>query len=150
AAEDAAFIGNVDDLSLLRLDVNAAIAAGEIEFAVRSPAQAVEVVAEERVADAVAGRKNLFDVGDAVVVRVAEKPQVRAVRHVDIITARDDPGADAAQRLLPFVKAARMIGLPVAVAVFDQAESIGPDGELGIVAVVPLVQRRLALFDGSR
>jgi hypothetical protein len=103
---------------------------------------------EQRVAHAEAGEHLLANVGLVVAVGVFQQPEVRDVGEVDVVAAHEHARGDAVERVLEAVIVdRRAIGLAVAVGVFDQAQAIGKLGERREVVVVPLLDRREAIFD---
>ena len=95
AAKHGPALGVGDRRSLLRRDVERAIADREVEPAVGPHAQAVQVVARVLVADAVAGRQLRLLVGDAGPLRVAQHPDAGDAGEVDLVLERQDAGRDA-------------------------------------------------------
>ena len=71
------------------------VAAGEIELAIGADAQAVQVMSDEREADAVARAQHALGVRHVIAIRVFELPQARHAGRVDLAFvlehARDDP-----------------------------------------------------------
>ena len=82
-------------LSAGLVDVGAAVADAEVELAVGAEDQAVQVVAEEGVADAVAGGEDLLHVGPADVLGVAQGVEAGDAGVVDVAVAGQDARAQA-------------------------------------------------------
>jgi hypothetical protein len=135
-------------------NVRAAIAHREIQFAVRSHAQSVQIMAEESHAHAEPLEERLLRVGHAVLVLIAKRPQVRDVGVVDRAVAREQAGANS---LLDAIEAVGinggMIGFAVVVLIPDKPHPIGLlgiiDDALALVAfhdLDPLVDGRAGKF----
>ena len=83
----------------------------------------MRVVPDETDTHAQAVMKRLSKVGEAVVVGVAEQPEIRNVRIPDRAVAREDAGANAVERRAETVGENRgVIRLAVTIAVFDPAD----------------------------
>ncbi len=136
--------------TILRHHVRAAIADGEIEFAVRPNAQPVQIVAEKSDAHAKSIKQRFFGVRFAILVLIAKEPKIRNVRVINIPVMREDPGANAFRDATKTVGKDRgLVRLPIAIAVPQQPH---PVAFLRIVtdplAFVPLHDLD-AFLDGS-
>jgi len=130
-AENAAGVGTIVVAAFLRREMIAAVADGPVEFSIRPPHEPVHVVARDAHAHAEAILQGSAFVGTAVAVGVAEMPEMRDVRVVDVVLfPRDqtDPGTveDVVKAIGPD---ARAVGAAVTVGVFDADDAVG---ELGV------------------
>src|SRR6266480_7254689 len=90
---------------------------------------AVQVMADEPDTHTEAVVERFAEISYAIIVRVAQQPEIRNVRIPDVPLARENAGADAIKRgVEPFGKHGRMIRLAVAVAVFEQADALAVFG----------------------
>ena len=97
AAQHRAGVGVGEDLAR-GLDVEAAVADGEVDAAVGAHFQAVAVVAQVRRVDAVAVVQRLLVVGLAGALGVLQEPQVGDAGVPDLAVAGEQAGADAGLR----------------------------------------------------
>ncbi len=121
-----------------------AVAAREVELAVRADAQPVEIVAEERDVQSVAGREELALLRAAVAVLVAQLPEIGDAGVVDVAVVEQQTGADAGRRGLEAVgEDGRGVGDAVAVRVAHETDPLVLDFVLlrELLARVLLVHR---------
>ena len=136
--------------SFLRGDMEAAIADREIQLAVRSPNQAVQVVSEKRRVHAEAGQQFLLDVSHAVAVGVSQSPEMRDASEVDVSVVSQDSRCQSRER---FVEAGRedaaLIGSAVAVGVGNESHLVGDFREPthpAVEAISELLKHRQTIF----
>jgi len=117
---------------------------------VRSLDQAVEIVAGQAEVDAVAVGKLLALVGLAVAVVVAQPPHAWDVREVNPAVARHHTRGDAVEDVGETVgEHGREFGDAIAVTVFEQADGLGLDLQLGPVGAGVLLDQRDPVLDGA-
>ena len=125
AAEDGAGVGGAHGAALGAED-GGAVADAEVEAAVGPEGEAVEVMAEESHADAVAVGDAAPGVGDAVEVVVAQVPDVGDVGEPHVVAAGEDAGRDAVEGGCEVVgEHLGHVGAAVAVLVLEEADALG-------------------------
>ena len=147
APQHRAAVGDHDPVGADR-DVEAAVTDGKIDPAVGAFAEAVHVVAEEGElhAEALVQRRPL--VGPAVVVRVAEPPEVRDAGVVDGAVADEDAGADAVEDVVEAVgEDGRRLEAAVAVGIDEPAQPVVLAGVVVEVRPGVLLDKREPVFD---
>src|SRR5205085_4067797 len=128
AAQDRSGVGIEEMLPLLRLDVQPTVANREVQPAIGTDAQPVQIMPEEGDVDPVASRERLPHVRLAVALGVLQQPEIGDASVVDAPLPGQHSGADAGLRL---VKAIRedygLIRLALSLGVKEQANAIMSD-----------------------
>ena len=125
AAIDRTFLVIRNDSAVLVHHMRTTIPDGEIQPAIRSDAQPVQIMAEEARAHAEAVGQRFLRLGHAVLVVVAQEPEVRDVRVIDVTAMRENAGPDAlGHAAVAAGKDGGLVSLAVAIAVPDHADAI--------------------------
>src|SRR5262249_30353156 len=86
---------------------------------------AMQIVAEETNTHAETVVKRFLDISDAIVIGVAQKPEIRNVRIPNISASREDACADAIERGVELLgENGRAIGFAVAIGIFDELNAL--------------------------
>src|SRR5215813_3013149 len=90
---------------------------------------AMQIVAEETNTHAETVVKRFLDIGHAIIIGVAQKPEIGNVRIPNISASREDSCTDAIERRVElFGKNCRAVGSAVAVGVFDELNALAVVG----------------------
>ena len=131
AAEDAAGALAFERLAFLRRDVEAAVADGEVEFAVWAEDEPVEVVAVEGAVHAEAFEQLLALIRDARALGVLELPQVRNASEVHVAVVGEHAGREAIEWVVePAGEHGAFVRLAGTGRVFEEPHLIGRVGEV--------------------
>ena len=134
----------------LGLDVEAAIAAAEIDFAVRAKAQSVHVMTDEGDMHAIAVMQQAALASNPDALRVAEQPEIGNAGVPDVAVAGQQAGADTVGQVVKAVREDRgPIGLAAAGRIFQEADTLVLDGPLGQVLADMLLHHGDAILDGA-
>jgi hypothetical protein len=128
AAEHGTHVGGVDHAAFLRFHGGAAVAVAEVELAVGTPRQAVQIVAREIETHAVAAA----DLGALLGLGLTgELPHARNVGEPHLAAPGDHAGGDAVERRVETVGVhVALVRDAVAVRVLEQADDLALDPEL--------------------
>jgi hypothetical protein len=130
-------------------DRRAAIADREIEAAIGSESETVEIVADKIETNAVAVGERFFYIGNTVTVRVFQGPEIRDIRVIDVSFARQDAGGEAIERVIEAVgENFGVVDFAVAVGVEKNAETIGVFG-VGIEIANVAFQHCVTIVHGA-
>ena len=122
-AEDGTGVLVVEVASFRGIEVVAPVADGEVEASVGSEGEAIEIVAAEAYADAIAFLKGLAGVCFEVSVGVLEHPDVGDAGQVDLAIGGEDAGGGAIERVIETVgKELGVVHPAIAIPVFENAD----------------------------
>lgn len=125
AAHNGTGVGLVDETAVKGLDMDTAIADGEIEPAVGAFAEPVEVVSEEIDVNTESGIQDLAGIGVSVAVFILEFPEVGNAGVVEIAAIHENARADAGEGVAEAVGVdGCLVGVAVTIGVDDLANAI--------------------------